>query len=164
MKSSSKNSLKLPSYLSDNMLLQQEAVSRISGQSKASATVKLEFAGATLETKADENGYWEIPLKTGAGSFESQTMTISSGKESISIKNILVGELWLCSGQSNMEMHLMNTMNGEEESDSANYPDLRIFKTAQVSSAFPNESAPGAWSEANSQTVRASSAVAYYFG
>jgi len=97
----------LPEIMSDNMVLQQNAKVKIWGKSKANAniTVTSSWSNVKTQTKSDKNGNWIAVLETPAGGFTKHTLTISDG-EPVTLNNILIGEVWLASGQSNMEMPL----------------------------------------------------------
>jgi sialate O-acetylesterase len=90
-------------------------------------------------------------------------MTIS-GKNTITIKNIMVGEVWVCSGQSNMQMSVKSSANAEQEISAANYPDIRLFTVTRKVAAEPQSDCVGSWTLCSPQTVPGFSAVAYYFG
>ena len=102
----------LPDILSDNMLLQQNTQVNIWGKADANKTVniKISWSKKTIKIIADESGNWKTSFATPATDGKSQTITISDGK-TITLKNILLGELWFCSGQSNMEMPMKGFKN-----------------------------------------------------
>ena len=94
----------LPALLGDNMVLQQQSDVKIWGWSEPNATVKITTSWGTKgSVKSDKEGNWYITVTTPAASYTSHTITVSDG-EPVVLKNILIGEVWLCSGQSNMEM------------------------------------------------------------
>ena len=97
----------LPEIMSDNMVLQQNTKVKIWGKSKANTNISVtpSWSNRNLQTKSDKNGNWVAVLETPAGSFTKHTITISDG-EPVTLSNVLIGEVWLASGQSNMEMPL----------------------------------------------------------
>src|SRR5574344_21238 len=99
----------LPGLFSDNMVLQQSARTNIWGKAKANAniSIKCSWSGKIVTTKSNEDGNWKTQLTTPAASYTPQTLIISDG-EALKVNNILIGEVWMCSGQSNMEI----TLNG----------------------------------------------------
>ena len=125
--------LKLPAIFGDNMVLQQEQTVPIWGWSAPGANVIVTFAGQTKSTRANDQGRWTVKLAKLKASSEPQSLTIESGTIKV-FTNILVGEVWLCSGQSNMEKPIGNQpcqkpcFNAPEELAAANYPNIRLFK------------------------------------
>ena len=100
-------SLEIPSAIGDNMVLQQNSTVNIWGYAKPKAKVSVAcdwIAGKPVSVKADAEGVWIVPVAVPAASFDPHTVTIKCGKEVVTLSNILFGEVWLCSGQSNMEM------------------------------------------------------------
>jgi sialate O-acetylesterase len=162
--------LEMPAIFGNNMVMQQKTEAPIWG--KASAGEDIEIAsswGAKATAKAKTNGKWMTKIKTpeAGGSYE----VIIKGKDSvITFKNVLVGEVWVCSGQSNMEMPLMGWLprdtikNSTKEIKNANYPEMRLFTVAKGVSAEPREDCKGYWAECNSETAKNFSATAYFFG
>ena len=90
-------------------------------------------------------------------------MTIS-GKNVIEIKNIMVGEVWVCSGQSNMQMAVQSSANAKQEIAGAAYPKIRLFTVKRKVAEKPQSDCEGSWTECSPETVPGFSAVAYYFG
>lgn len=164
--------LKFSSLIGDNMVLQQNAGTRIWGTADARATVSVtaSWLDSPVTAKADAKGNWEVTLNTPAATFEPQTLTANCGQESICATNILIGEVWLCSGQSNMEMTLGGG-NGtpvegslEEIALSRQYKGLRIMTVRKARALEPADDAEGTWMESNPSTVASFSAVGYFFG
>jgi hypothetical protein len=98
--------LTLPAILSDNMVLQQNSVVKLWGTSslKKSVTVKVSWSSTWFQTWTKADGSWEIQLFTPAGSFQEHWIKISDAADQKNLQNVLIGEVWLCSGQSNMAM------------------------------------------------------------
>lgn len=96
--------IKLPSVFGDNMVLQQKENVSIWGQDVPNSQVYITTSwGAKSTTKVDENGFWKTKIKTKKGSFNPENIEVK-GTSTIKLKNVLIGEVWLCSGQSNMDM------------------------------------------------------------
>ncbi len=154
--------VKLPALIGDNMVVQQGVKARVWGWAAPSERVKVMMAGKQAMAVADAKGHWEAqigPFKAG-GPFE---MTIA-GKNTIVIKNVLVGEVWVGSGQSNMEWQLQNVIHGADEVARANYPDIRLFTVTKATSLEPRDDVEGRWVACTPETAGTFSAVAYFFG
>jgi len=156
--------VKLPSIIGDNMVLQRGKKVSIWGWAKPGEEVMTSVSWSSMRwaVKADEEGKWMFkmnPPKTG-GPYE---MTIS-GKNLIKIKNILVGEVWVCSGQSNMQMTVQASNNAKEEIAAAKYPNIRLFSVKRTIALEPQSDCEGSWSECSPETVPGFSAVGYFFG
>jgi len=165
--------VKLPAVISDNMVLQQGEKIPIWGWAKAGEVVAVRFASQVKYAKADISGKWAVrldELKATAGQ-GGMVMTIG-GQNTIEIKNVLVGEVWFCSGQSNMFMTMGKTefcqyggvINAEQEIASAKYPAIRFFTVGQKVADEPQTDCNGVWVQCSPETVRGFSAVAYFFG
>ena len=159
----------LPSFFGDNMVLQQQTECRLWGTAdkNKTVTVKTSWDNKTYRTKADADGHWEARIQTAAAG-GPYTVTLSDG-ESLTLNNILLGEVWICSGQSNMEMQMkgfkMQPVEGAtEELLSCNDPQLHLFYGKRRASLTPADDLSGAWHEATAASVRDFSATAYYFG
>lgn len=160
----------LPSVLSDNMVLQQQTDIKIWGWSKPGATINIKATwGVKGSAKADPEGNWSAIIKTPEASFKEYTITISDG-DPITLKNILVGEVWLCSGQSNMEMSLMGigpsgvTNAGQYIAESKGYPGLRLFNVPQKSSVVQEKDCQGKWLLSSPEALKGFSATGYLYG
>ena len=154
--------VRLPAIIGDNMVLQQGMKVRIWGSANAGEHVTVTFAGKTLNSTADANGRWQVwlePLKSGGPS-----ELIVKGDNVLTIKNVLVGEVWICSGQSNMEWPLSNTFNAKEAMDQANYPEIRLFRVEHRTAAAPLADVEGHWVVTTPEDAAQFSAVGYFFG
>lgn len=161
--------VKLPSFFSDGMVMQQQSKANLWGTASPKKTVFIftEWDKKKYRTASDENGKWKVSITTpqAGGPY---SMRISDGKE-LTLKNILIGELWICSGQSNMEMP-MKGFKGQPVSNSnldilkSKNPDLRLFTVKRNSSLTVQSDVAGQWLEANPSSVNNFSATAYYFG
>lgn len=161
--------IKLPAIFADDMLMQQKSTCNIWGQATPNKKVTI-ITGWNLKnysTTADGNGNWKLAISTpkAGGPY---TMAISDGKV-LTLKNILIGELWLCSGQSNMEMPMKGFKNQPVQNanmdilKSAN-PNIRLFTVKRESSLKPLTDVSGRWEEAMPVSVKEFSATAYHFG
>ncbi len=160
--------VKLPALVSDNMVLQQGRQVAIWGTADAGEQVTVSIAGQTQNATADSSGQWKValePMKKG-GPLE---MTVA-GKNTITIHNVLVGEVWVCSGQSNMEFALWNhgvfggAKNFDEEVAAANYPMIHLFIVKKAVAATPQTDVQGQWVVTSPETAGNFSAVGYFFG
>jgi sialate O-acetylesterase len=147
------------------MVLQRDIADPIWGWTDPGKPVSVTMLGKTVNTKADAEGKWMAKI----GPFQAggpYTLTIS-GPQTITLNNVMVGDVWLCSGQSNMEFSITSTANAAEEIANANYPNIRLY-TVQKTIAFqPTETVSGQWFACSPTTVVKSggfSAVAYFFG
>jgi len=153
--------VKLPALISDGMVLQQGIDVPLWGWADEGESVTVEIQNQKV-TAAAKDGKWMVrlkPLKAG-GPF---TLTIS-GKNKIELKNVLVGEVWICSGQSNMQWQLRQTDNAEAEIANAKYPMIRLFTVPRLEVEAPVSDVKAGWKECSPETVATFSAVGYYFG
>jgi sialate O-acetylesterase len=153
----------LPKIIGSNMVLQQELPIPVWGWATPGEKITVTFNGQLASAKAGTDGKWMVkllPAKAG-GPFEMQI----KGRNLVKLTNILVGEVWVCSGQSNMEWTVSNVKNADYEVASANYPSIRLFTVPKKVSTKPERDiADGEWVECNPVTVRGFSAVGYFFG
>ncbi|MBN2487300.1 MAG: 9-O-acetylesterase [Bacteroidales bacterium] len=159
----------LPSLISSHMVLQQNSTVALWGKTNAETKVNVEASwGATSKVEADKNGNWKTTLNTppAGGPY---TLTFSARKTSVVVEDVLIGEVWLCSGQSNMEMPLKgwppnDTINNSaQEIASANYPEIRMFTVERNLSFVPLDSCRGKWEVCSPETAGGFSATAYFF-
>ncbi|MCS7337774.1 MAG: sialate O-acetylesterase [Verrucomicrobiae bacterium] len=154
--------LRLPAIFSHNMVLQQGVPVPIWGWANDGETVTVTFRDQKVVTKA-AGGKWMVRLKKlKAGG--PDVLTVRTKTASIQFTNVMVGEVWVCSGQSNMEWPLNRTENAEAAIAGANNPNLRLFTVRKVKAAAPTNDVIGAWVECTPETVANFSAVGYYFG
>ena len=159
----------LPSVFTDNMVLQQKTDITFYGDATKNKqlTVKTGWNGKEYHTEADGQGKWslKIPTPAAGGPYE---ITFSDGKK-LQLKNVMIGEVWFCSVQSNMEMPVAGwgkVMNYEQEIAEAAYPAIRLFQVKKNTSLAPLkevESTLGGWQECSSATVPEFSALAYFY-
>ena len=154
--------VKLPAIINDEMVLQRETTIPIWGWADPGEKVKIEFAGQTRNAIADSKGNWDVkfePVKAG-GPFSLDI----KAKNTIKLKNVLVGEVWVCSGQSNMEWPIALLDNPEEVKLKSNHPKIRLFHVKPVAEEKPVKDCVGRWSPCGPHSVMSFSAVGYYFG
>ena len=154
--------VRVPSIIGDNMVLQQSQKVRLWGTAQPGERVSVSFAKEKASVTADSGGHWQVligPLKAG-GPFE---LTIS-GSNTLTFKNVLVGEIWVCSGQSNMEWPLINAKGGADYVAQANYPEIRLFTVQKKTSSSPLDDVQGHWVVTTPDQVGQFSAVGYFFG
>jgi len=162
--------VKLPSLVSDGLVLQQGMKVNIWGTADPGEPVTVTLGDQRASTTTDNAGQWKVklgPLSAG-GPF---TMTIA-GKNAITLHDVLVGEVWVCSGQSNMEMPVggnpqgwsSGVMNSQDEIARADHPMLHLFTVERAVAGKPQQDVRGYWVTARSQTVSDFSAVGYFFG
>jgi sialate O-acetylesterase len=155
--------INLPALFSDNMVLQQKIKCPVWGTANPGGMITVICKDQKLMTHADGQGNWRVdlaPIPAG-GPFELEII----GKDTISIKNVMAGEVWVCSGQSNMEWPVQTSNNAEEEIAQADYPDMRLFTVNRVVSVVPSQEIPSnGWHVCSPQTVPGFSAVGYFFG
>jgi sialate O-acetylesterase len=150
----------------DNMVVQRDKPIRIWGWANSGDVIHVEINGHTAKAIAGADGHWqtEIEAPPTGGPY---TMTVAGPNQNIVLHEILVGEVWLCGGQSNMELGLARTRNGADEIKSADHPEIRLFKVQQHVSYAPTAAPQGSWIICSPQTIAENggfSAVAYYFG
>jgi sialate O-acetylesterase len=156
--------VKLPAVIGDNMVLQRGRPVPIWGWADKGEEVTVAVAGQTRTAKADADGRWKVVLdKLDLGDPLEMTVKGSSGT-AIVLKNILVGEVWVCSGQSNMEFGLAGCNNAQQEIAAAQYPKLRLFTVLKNNTPQPQVDCKGNWAECSPAVVPGFSAVAYFFG
>ncbi len=154
--------VRLPRLISDNMVLQREKPITIWGWAEAGEKVNVQFNKQTKSTKTDKSGKWIVTLEAEAagGPF---VMTVK-GKNTITINDILVGEVWVCSGQSNMEWPVRSVTDAENEINNAKYPEIRHFTVQRSVSVSPEEEVKGGdWKKATYENVGNFTAVGYFF-
>ena len=154
--------VQVPAIIGDNMVLQAGIKVRIWGKANPGERVTVLFNSKAAQATADQQGQWQTfigPLSAG-GPFE---LTIK-GSNSLTFKNVLVGEVWVCSGQSNMEWPLINARDGASAVAQANYPEIHLFTVEKQTSASLLDDVKGHWVITTPETVGQFSAVAYFFG
>ncbi|MBA4317600.1 MAG: hypothetical protein C0412_04290 [Flavobacterium sp.] len=154
--------IRLPKLFADDMVLQRDKLIPIWGWADANEKIEIKFNKQTKTTKADKNGKWMIRLdaENAGGPFELSL----KGKNKIVLKNVLVGEVWICSGQSNMAFTVSEAENAEKEINDSNYPFIRAYTVARDVSSLPKDNLKdGKWEGCNKTTVGNFTAVGYFF-
>jgi sialate O-acetylesterase len=159
----SATALELPHIFSDHMVLQQQATIRIWGKADPAATVQVQLAEQDVSTETDSQGRWSVALNPMQASFEAKTLTVRSGASDISFEDVLIGEVWLGSGQSNMSWMIKQSVDGDITSLGADDPYLRLYKVAYHPSQQPEFSNQAVWSRDSPGNCSNFSAVAYHF-
>jgi len=158
--------IRLPAIIADNMVLQQGRPAPIWGWADPGEEVRVVFAGQSKDAKADADGRWRVTLDPVRASAENRTLGVRSmtGNSVREVRNVLVGEVWICSGQSNMQWSVSNAVNAEQEIAQADYPTMRLFRVPNVTAALPQDDCEGQWQVCSPETVPGFSAVGYFFG
>lgn len=154
--------VQLPGIISDHMVLQRDVPVRIFGRAEPGEAVSVAFRGRTARTAADALGRWEVwldPLAAGPAA----AMTIQ-GANTITVADVLVGDVWIGSGQSNMQWAVRQAANADAEIAAAVCPQIRLFHVPRKTSAVPVEDVDARWVVCSPETVRDFSAVLYFFG
>lgn len=155
--------IKMPNIFSDNMVLQRDKPIHIWGWGEVNEKIEIEFRGQKVKTAVSKDGRWETYLKKSA--FGGPYILTIKGKDSkIIYNNVMIGDVWLCSGQSNMEMVVKRTNNAQDEIAAADYPQIRLFTVGRAMANLPNEDVEGEWEICSPSTVADFSAVGYFFG
>ena len=152
--------IKLSAVFGNHMVLQQGEPVPVWGSSDPEETIKVTFDGQTKSTKADKNGNWMIKLDALKANAKGQDLRVNER----TFKDVLIGEVWICSGQSNMAWTVRGSANPQEEAADANYPAIRHIKVPQVPSDRREKTFNASWQVCNPQTAGNFTAVGYYFG
>ena len=165
--------VKLPALVADNMVLQQNAKVNLWGWASPNEkiSIRLGWNNLPIEISADANGNWKTAVETPLGSEKPYDITINAAN-TIVLKNVVIGEVWLCSGQSNMFFPVgredktwkTGVKNYEEEVKNASFPNIRLFTVALNASQMPLEDVTGSWKICTPESIQMFSAVAYFFG
>ena len=172
--------IRLSPLFTDHMVLQQQSSVPVWGQAEPGAdiSVKPSWSAVAETTRADAEGRWSVMLMTPDGSFRKRTIEISAessrprkSKDTLTISDVLIGEVWLCSGQSNMQMPMESwqavRINQEDIASSGQYPNLRLLQVSRATGMSERDRFTadfGGWQPSSPETVRNFSAIAWYFG
>ena len=156
--------LRTPSVIGENMVLQQKHENPIWGWAEEGEQISVSIAGQTHKVKADKSGYWKVVLAPMDASAKAKTLSIKGKSSSLIYSNVLVGEVWLCSGQSNMGWALGNSDDADLETMTANHPDLRLISVPQIGTQKPQNDFKGQWESTTPEIAKQFSAVGYLFG
>ncbi|QDT64874.1 sialate O-acetylesterase [Calycomorphotria hydatis] len=153
--------VRLPSVFSDHMVLQQKQKLRVWGWADAGEEVRVELGPYAATTQPNETGRWEVELPKMEANAESQTLRVK-GNNTVEINDVLIGEVWLCSGQSNMEWTVSRSTDAENEIASANYPLIRHIKIPKTAKFLPQDDVPAKWEVCSPKTVGQFTACGYF--
>lgn len=163
-------SIRLPAIFSDHTVLQQKTKAAIWGKAAPNSEIVIAGSwGKKAEAISDKNGNWTSKIKTPKAGGPYQ-ITISNNQETITLTDVMIGEVWLCSGQSNMEMPLKGNVpkepieGSEAAIQSAHFPDIRMFTVEHNIGTLPQENMRGKWSVCSPETAGNFSAAAFFFG
>ena len=166
--SGEKEELSIAKIFTDHGVLQRDMPTPIWGKAAPGTPVKVRFANQTKTTKSDQQGKWQVQLDPMPANSSPAELTVSSGSKTITLTDILVGEVWLCSGQSNMGHALSRATGGEEAIAAANHPKLRLFRVKQNPAYSPVENVEGEWIVCSPDALRRNgggfTAVGFFFG
>ncbi len=155
--------LRLPAIIGDHMVLQQKQANPIWGWDNPGTKVSANFAGQSYEATAGADGKWTLSLAPAPANSTPQSLTVS-GTSTRTIQDILIGEVWMCSGQSNMGFNLKAEYNGDLEAAAANFPNLRLIKVPNVGTQDLKTDFKGAWSVSPPDSAARISAVGFIYG
>jgi sialate O-acetylesterase len=154
----------LAPVFTDNMVLQRQTKIPVWGKANPHELVTVNLAQQKRSIKADDGGRWKVWLAPVA--VAQDLRMVVKGDNEIVLKNIAVGDVYLCSGQSNMSFELQNAKNAQTEIEAANFPLIRLFKVPPTGAAAPKDSfvLPTSWQSCTPESARYFSAVSYFFG
>ncbi len=167
--------LQLASVLQSNMVVQQKKPFIIWGKAAPGTAISITTTWQQKrQTLSHTDSTWKLQVNVPSatpGDFTKHTLTVSAGPQTITLNNLLIGEVWLCSGQSNMDMSMQPFLpwhngvnNNEEEIAAANFADIRLFRITKETSTVLRDTLNGTWKSCTPQAVKDFSGVAYYFG
>lgn len=153
--------IKLPTLVGDHMVLQRDKPIRVWGFAKPAEMIHISFAGNGYNAKADARGTWHTNLSAlkAGGPYQM----ILTGENTVTLNDILIGDVWICSGQSNMEFPLSIANNANEEVKKANYTNIRLYNVDKGIALTPRKESWGNWAVCNSESVKNFPAVGYFF-
>jgi arylsulfatase A-like enzyme len=168
--------LQLPQVFGSHMVLQAQASLPIWGIARPASEVTIQLGAETLKTTASSSGHWKVLFAPRAATSTPTSLLIQSGKERVTLSDILIGEVWVCAGQSNMEWPLSQSANGAVELSTAKHPQLRLlhlvggarggsgsYTQSHLARLKTEEFCEGQWRVASAESAREFSAVAWYF-
>ncbi len=160
---SARADVSLNNMFGDQMVLQQGIANRIWGRADAGERVTVSIGGQSHETTAGPDGNWELRLDPITEYGGPHTLTVK-GKNEVSFSDVLIGEVWICSGQSNMQWSVSQADDADLEKAAAKFPEIRLLSVPQVGTQEPQWNFNGKWTVCSPQTVGDFSAVGYFFG
>src|SRR5262245_50546321 len=154
--------VRLPAIFTDHMVVQQGQKNRVWGSADPGEDVIITIAGQRQSAKANEKGKWQVTidaLPVGG----PHTLSIT-GKNKLAVEDVLVGEVWICSGQSNMQWEVRQANDGDLEAKTAKFPKIRLISVPQFGTQEPQDNFKGKWEVCTPETAATFSAVGYFFG
>ena len=157
--------VELPTMFSHHGVFQRGEAVPVWGWGDAGETVTVEFGGQKTATQVGNDGFWRVELKAMEANAAGRPMKVTgSSSGTVEVNDILVGEVWMASGQSNMQWTLAQTERAKEDIPAANHPGLRMFLTQLTTAVEPQRKVPGSWLETTPANAARFSAVGYYYG
>lgn len=153
--------VRLPGFFNDHMVVQQQAKVKVWGWADPGESVAVTFGGNSATATTDAKGRWAVELPAMKANSESQTLTVK-GSNTVQINDVLVGEVWLCSGQSNMEWTVRASTNSAEEIAAANYPLIRHVKMPRAPTNVTKDDIAAAWQVCSPATAGNFTACGYF--
>jgi sialate O-acetylesterase len=166
--STAQAAVKLPSIFTDHMVLQRDKAVPVWGKAAPGEEVTVEFAGQKKTTKADAGGKWMVKLDPMPASDQPRDLIVSSNHQSQIVNHkctdVLVGEVWLASGQSNMEWEMQMKPDSKADIPNTTHPNLRLIEVPKTVALTPQDDVPAAWARSSPESAASFSAIGYYFG
>lgn len=156
--------IKMPSIISEHMVLQAEVPVTIRGWGEAGETITVQFSGQQKSCTVNPDGLWQTQLDPLEPSSQGRSLIVRGHSETLTVGDVIVGQVWVCGGQSNMEYRLSQTQGATTEIAQADYPEMRWFAVMRQGDWEPSDDVEGNWRVISPSTAGKSSAVAYYFG
>ena len=157
---SSFGAVRLPSIFTDHMVLQRDKAVPVWGKAAPGEEVTVEFAGQKKTTKADAGGKWMVKLDPMPANAEPQVLKAGN----VSVQDVLVGEVWLASGQSNMEWEMQMKPDSKADIPNTTHPNLRLIEVPKTTALTPQDDVPAKWERSSPESAATFSAIGYYFG
>lgn len=157
--------IKMPAIFGSHMVLQREQKNPVWGWAAPGEKIHVEIASQSILTSPDKTGKWKVTLAP-IESVGPHTLTVTSDKsdQKLVFEDVLIGEVWICSGQSNMAWNVGNSDDADLETLAAKYPHIRLISVPQVGTQAPQDDFKGNWQPCTPESVRDFSAVGYFFG
>jgi len=161
--------LRLPHIFGDHMVIQRDKPVHVWGWAGGNSKVTVSFAGQEKSATAVADGKWRVTMDAMKANAVGQKLTIKAGESTLTLADVLIGDVWVCGGQSNMEMRLRNSRDADVEIPCARYPQIRFIRVKPEGLPtpqrdFPKEDGAGTWETCNPETVGDCFGVAYFFG
>src|SRR5262245_58802727 len=154
--------VRLPALFTNHMVLQQGQKNRVWGSADPGEEVIVTITGQKQTAKASDKGKWQVTLDALAVG-GPHTLSVT-GKNKLAVEDVLVGEVWICSGQSNMQWEVRQANDGDLEAKTANFPKIRLISVPQFGTQEPQDNFRGKWEVCTPEKAATFSAVGYLFG